>query len=164
MKALTKTQVTSHLKLCPLFNGLSGRQLGTIANHARQDRFKAESVITKQGSAGNWFFIVIDGVVSVERDGKLLKTMSQGGYFGEISLIDGRLRTASIIAESDVDVLIIDKTSFSRLLKTVPGLQEKVLMAVCSYLRKAESTLHGLNDTLDDHLGMSYSGWVNIPE
>lgn len=164
MKPLSKARIVDHLKLCPLFAGLSGRQFGMIANHARQDRFKADSTIAKQGSAGNWFFIILDGVVSVERDGKLLKTMSQGGYFGEISLLDGRPRTASILAESDVDVLIIDKTSFSRLLKTVPGLQEKVLMAVCSYLRKAEATLHDLNDTLDDHLGMSYSGWVNMPE
>ncbi len=61
-----------------------------------------------------------------------------GDFFGEISLIDREPRTATVIAETDMTLLIVHKTSFGQLLDTIPGLQKKMLVSLCKYLRRAE--------------------------
>jgi CRP/FNR family transcriptional regulator/CRP/FNR family cyclic AMP-dependent transcriptional regulator len=113
------------LKKVPLFSNLNQRHLGEIAKHADQVQVEKGRVFA-------------EGKARVEKNGKVIRQLSGGEFFGEISLIDGEPRTSSVIAETDMTLLIVHKTSFDHLLETIPGLQRKILLSLCQYLRRAE--------------------------
>ena len=126
------------LKKVPLFRNLSQRHLGEIAKHADQVQVERERVLAHEGKKGWEFIFVVDGRARVEKDGKFIRQLSGGDFFGEISLIDGEPRTATVIAETDMTLLIVHKTSFDHLIDTIPGLQKKMVVSLCEYLRRAE--------------------------
>jgi len=126
------------LKKVPLFNNLSQKHLKEIANYADQVEVKTGWVLAQEGKKGWEFILVADGKARVEKNGKLIRQMSKGDFFGEISLIDGELRTATVIAETDMTLLIVHKRFFDHLLDTIPGLQRRMLISLCKYLRRAE--------------------------
>jgi CRP-like cAMP-binding protein len=77
----------------------------------------------------------------VEKDGKVIAHLGAGDFFGEMSLIDGKPRSATVVADSPVLLLVVDVRSFGRLLETVPGLSNKVMATLCERLRAADETL-----------------------
>ena len=130
------------LKKVPLFSNLSQRHLGEIAKHADQVQVERERVLAHEGKKGWEFIFVVDGRARVEKDGKFIRRLSGGDFFGEISLIDGEPRTATVIAETEMTLLIVHKTSFDHLIDTIPGLQKKMLVSLCKYLRGAEKGIN----------------------
>jgi len=103
---------------------------------------KAGKVLAKQGTIGLEFIFIVEGKAKVEKNGKVIRRLSADDYFGEISLIDGEPRTATVIAETDGTLLLVHKRSFNHLLDTIPGLQEKMLISLCKYLRRAEKAIN----------------------
>ena len=131
-------QRVNFLKKVPLFSGLSQRHLREISKHADELQVETGEVLAKQGATGLEFFFIVEGKAKVEKNGKFIRQLSGGDFFGEIALIDGKRRAATVTAETDMTVLIVYKKSFSHLLDTIPGLQEKILLALCDYVRRAE--------------------------
>jgi len=129
------------LKKVPLFSSLSKRHLREIGKHADQVQVKAGRVLAEQGQKGWEFIFIIEGQARVRKDGKVIRQLSGGDFFGEISLIDGKPRTASVTAETDVTLLVVPKQSFDHLLNTIPGIQKKILISLCDYLRRAEKAM-----------------------
>jgi CRP/FNR family transcriptional regulator/CRP/FNR family cyclic AMP-dependent transcriptional regulator len=129
------------LKKVLLFSDLSQRHLGEIAKHADQVQVEEGRVLVQQGKTGWEFIFIVEGKARVEKNGKVIRQLSGGDFFGEISLIDGEPRTSSVIAETDMTLLIVHKTSFDHLLEAIPGLQRKILISLCQYLRRAEKTI-----------------------
>ncbi len=130
------------LKKVPLFSSLSQRHLREISKHADQVQVVTGRALAQQGEKGWEFIFIVDGKARVEKNGKVIRRLSGGDFFGEVALIDGRPRTASVTAETDMTVLIVHKTSFNHLLDTIPGLQKKILISLCDYLRRAEETMN----------------------
>jgi len=130
------------LKKVHLFSNLSQRHLGEIAKHADQVQVEKGRVLVQQGKIGWEFIFIVEGKARVEKDGKVIRQLSKGDFFGEISLIDGEPRTATVIAETNMTLLIVNKTSFDHLLETIPGLQRKILISLCQYLRRAEKAIN----------------------
>jgi CRP/FNR family cyclic AMP-dependent transcriptional regulator len=130
------------LKKVPLFTDLSKRHLGEIAKHADQVQVKRDRVLVQQGKTGWEFIFIVEGKARVEKDGKVIRQLSGGDFFGEISLIDGEPRTSTVIAETDMTLLIVHKTSFDHLLYAIPGLQRKIITSLCQYLRRAEKAVN----------------------
>jgi len=126
------------LKKVPMFSNLSNRQLIEIAKHLQQVSVKTGSVLAKQGSKGWEFFLIVEGKAQVQKNGKTIRKLTSGDFFGEISLIDNESRTASVTAETDMILLVVDARSFDHLLEAVPGLQKKIVFALCRYIRMAE--------------------------
>lgn len=133
------------LRKVPLFSGLSQRHLDLIARHADEVRMDGGKVLARQGEGGLEFLLIVEGSARVERDGKVLARLGAGDFFGEMSLIDGKPRSATVIAETPIVLLLIHKRSFSELLDTVPGLQKKVLIKLCERLREADARLAAIN-------------------
>ena len=133
-----KSQKIDLLKKVPLFSNLSQRHLGKISKHADQVQVERERVLAQEGKIGWEFIFVLDGKARVEKNGKLIRQLSRGDFFGEISLIDGEPRTATVIAETDMTLLTVHTRSFNHLLDAIPGLQKKMLVSLCKYLRRAE--------------------------
>ena len=130
------------LKKVPLFSNLSQRHLKEIGKYTDQLKVDAARVLAQQGKTGLDFIFIVEGKARVEKDGESIRQLSEGDFFGEISLIDGEPRTATVIAETNMTLLIVDKRSFDHLLDTVPDLQRKILISLCKYLRSAEKATH----------------------
>lgn len=126
----------------PLFSNLSRRHRELIASQADEVQAKAGKTLARQGEQGLEFIIIIAGQARVEKSGRIIAHLGVGDYFGEISLIDGKARTATVIAETPMTLLVIHKRSFSYLLDKVPGLERKMLLSLCSMLRQAEESIH----------------------
>ena len=133
------------LRKVPLFSGLSRRHLDLIAQHADEVKVAEGKVLTRQGERGLEFFLIVDGSARVERDGKPIARLGAGDFFGEMSLIDGKPRTATVIAETPIVLLVVHTRSFGHLLEAVPGLQKKVLVTLCERLREADAALTSTN-------------------
>jgi len=115
------------LKKVPLFSNLGKRQLNEISKHANQLTVHAGHVMVKEGEKGGAFFFIVEGTAQVKKGKKIINNLKSGDYFGEISLIDEKPRTASVIAEKDITILVINK-----------GLENNILVSLCGYLRRAE--------------------------
>ena len=133
-----RSQKIDLLKKVPLFSNLSKRHLNEIGKHADQVSIKAGKVLAQQGRTGREFVFIVEGKAHVKKDGKVIRHLSSGDFFGEISLIDGEPQTATVIAETDMTILLVNSRSFDHLLNTVPGLQKKIMVSLCTYLRRAE--------------------------
>jgi CRP-like cAMP-binding protein len=72
----------------------------------------------------------------------VINRLTSGDFFGEVSLIDRGPRTATVIAETDMTLLVINSKSFDYLLDTVPGLQKKILISLYQYFRRAEKAMN----------------------
>lgn len=126
------------LKNVPLFGALDDRHLELVAQQTEEVFMKAGTVLAQQGKSAQEFILILGGTARVEKDGKAIATLSEGDYFGEISLIDGGPRTATVIAETEMKLLLLHVQAFNQLLMTVPEISRSLLIALCRYLRKAE--------------------------
>jgi len=139
MKLQGISHKTDCLKKVPLYSNLSKKNLREIAKITDEVQVPAGRVLVKQGSTGREFIFIVEGEAKVEVDGKVVNRLSANDFFGEIAMIDGKPRTATVIAETDMKVLVVHSSFFGELLDKTPGLPKQVTMALCRYLREAES-------------------------
>jgi CRP-like cAMP-binding protein len=97
--------------------------------------------VVDEGSQGVGFFVIVDGSARVEVHGKQVNTLKSGDFFGEIALLDGGPRTASVVAETPLKVLGLTAWQFRPLLHKNPEFTLKILVQVCARLRAVEATL-----------------------
>ena len=129
------------LRKIPLFSGLSQRHLNAIAKCADGVRLRKGAVLAKQGRQGLEAMIIVDGRARVERDGKAIAELGPGDVVGELAVIDGKPRSATVIAETPMALLVLHRRDFVSLLETVPGLQRKLLVTLCERVRQADQAL-----------------------
>ena len=122
------------IKRVPLFEKCSKRELAAIASLADELDLPAGRKLTKEGSSGQEFVVLVDGVADVERGGKAIGTLGPGDFAGEISLVTGRPRTATVTTRSAARLLVVNASAFRSLMKDIPTLQGKVLEAVAARL------------------------------
>jgi CRP/FNR family cyclic AMP-dependent transcriptional regulator len=125
------------LSKVPLFSNLDKHYLDQIGKNAVETSIQKGDLLAREGTKGSDFTFILEGTAWIEKSGKIVNTISEGDFFGEISLIDGKPRTASVIAETDMTVLVVDAKSFNQLLDTVPGFQKNILVSLCNYVREA---------------------------
>jgi CRP/FNR family cyclic AMP-dependent transcriptional regulator len=118
----------------PLFAGCSKRELGLIAGIADEIVQPAGTKLTTEGARGREFCVLVSGAATVSHRGQELRTLGDGDFFGEISLLLDAPRSATVTATSDTRLLVIDKAPFQRLLREVPGIQSKLLEALATRL------------------------------
>jgi CRP/FNR family cyclic AMP-dependent transcriptional regulator len=126
------------LKRIPLFAGCSRAELEAVSRVADELSFPAGRVLMRQGAPGRELIVLVEGEATVERDGATLAVRRDGDYVGELALVTGRPRTATVTAATDLRALVIDRTSFGRLLHEVPTIGVKVLEAVAERLPAEE--------------------------
>ena len=129
------------LRKMPLFSRLSQRQLNAVARHIDEVQIRKGAVLAKQGTQGLEAVIIVDGRARVEGDGKAIAELTAGDVVGEMSVIDGKPRSATVIAETPMNLLVLHRRDFMSLLETVPGLQRKLLVTLCERVRQADQAL-----------------------
>src|SRR3954451_2699670 len=123
------------LKKVPLFAGLDDRELGQIAASMKERRFAAGDTMTEEGAGGAGFFIVEDGEAAVSVDGQSRGQIGPGDYFGEIALLTGSDRTATITARSDMVCWGMTPWDFRPLVESNPAISWKLLTAMADKLK-----------------------------
>jgi CRP/FNR family cyclic AMP-dependent transcriptional regulator len=108
------------LSSIPLFRNLSARQLRKLQRSAAEDRYEAGTTIVNQGGRTTALFVVLEGSVKVVKNGRTVSRRGPGQYFGELSMIDGRPRAASVVSETPVRCLVLHQDSLRKLLMTDP--------------------------------------------
>jgi CRP-like cAMP-binding protein len=127
----------------PLFAGLSPRHLRRIRDLAEPADFMAGASLVKQGTPGDAFFVILQGEAKVVAGRRTINRLVPGDYFGEISLLDGGERTASVVSETPLKVLIIDRTKFLRLLQDEGAIAVALLEGTARAIRRTDRSLAG---------------------
>jgi CRP-like cAMP-binding protein len=124
----------------PLFDGLSKRHLRkVVAECAVARRYPRYTAMVRAGTRGDSFFVIMDGTATVKRPGKRAVKLKAGDFFGEMALIDGAPRTATVETDSEVLTLQLGRTAFARLLEHEPRIALVLLRTLAGRLRAAES-------------------------
>jgi CRP-like cAMP-binding protein len=123
------------LKQVPLFADLDARELGQIAASMRERRFAAGDTVTQEGAGGAGFFVVESGEAEVTVDGAARGTIGPSDYFGEIALLTGSDRTATITATSDMVCYGMTPWDFRPLVESNSAIAWKLLTAMAEKLR-----------------------------
>ncbi len=134
--------ITGGLARVDLFSGLSRRDLERIARSGREVDHKPGKDIVTQGRGGIAFHLVLGGSADVEIGGLLRRRLKAGDYFGEISLLDGKPRTATVRAGSDgLRTFVVTAWEFKSLLKERPQVAQALLVTLCARIRDAQSVV-----------------------
>jgi CRP-like cAMP-binding protein len=121
----------------PLFAPLSRRHVKRIANLARPRRFAANSAIVKKGERGESFYVILDGEATLNLPGGRTVALGSGDWFGELALLDGGPRTATVLAKTPVLTMSIARRSFLKLVKGDSELALGLLKVTAERLRDA---------------------------
>ena len=126
------------LKEVPVFEACSHRQLRSVARVARVFDVAADTVLARAGEPGDEFFLIIDGTARAEVSAEKRVLLHPGEFFGEMSILDGGPRSATVVADTPLRLLVISRRHFSMLLKDVPGLTQTLLATLSKRVRQAE--------------------------
>jgi CRP/FNR family transcriptional regulator, cyclic AMP receptor protein len=126
------------LRRVPLLAGLSTKDLEEVQRLTDEVDVPAGRELTTQGRAGEEFFLIVSGRVGVVRNGVRVRTMGDGEFLGEIALVDGRVRSATVTTETPTRVIVLGHREFSTLLERFPAIQAAVLRALAERVRRTE--------------------------
>ena len=131
---LRKNAKLELIKSVPLFGGLSRRELDEVAGIADEIAIVEGTDLTHEGAAGHEFLVLVEGSADVRRKGRKVNTLGSGDFLGEIALVTGARRTATVTTTAACRMLVITARDFRTLLRRVPSIQMKVLEALAARL------------------------------
>jgi CRP/FNR family cyclic AMP-dependent transcriptional regulator len=130
-------EVISQLAKVQLFSGCSNKELTTLARAVKDIDHPAGTVIAREGDPGIGLFIIAEGTTDVTIGGRRKAKLGPGDFFGEIALLDGGPRTATVTATTDVKLLGLTEWVFRGLMIEHPAIAVKALQAMAGRLRNA---------------------------
>ncbi len=110
----------------PIFARLAPRSMDAVSTLARLVSAPAGTVLVKEGDAAETFFVIASGTVRIEREGRFIRSMTEGGFLGEIGLIEDRDRTATATCVTDCEVVEFGSYEFGRVMATFPDVRLRV--------------------------------------
>jgi len=168
------------LKYIPLFSELSDDDLREILKLAMRQIYKKDNMILIEEEIGSTMFIILDGRVKISRisdDGRevILSILSEGDFFGEMSILDGQNRSANVVTLDDSKIMIIRREDFLQMLHDYPQIAINLLKELAGRLRRSDAQIKSLslqNATgkvastllrIADDSGKIHLGQVEIP-
>ncbi|SRR5579875_582024 len=122
-----------------LFSACSASQLRTIRRAVEEVTVPAGRVLCEEGTVGREFFFIVEGKASVRRGNRKIATLGPGQYFGELSLLDRKPRSATVVSDTPMTLLVLEQRRFNGLLDAMPALSHKLLVAMAGRLRDADA-------------------------
>jgi CRP/FNR family transcriptional regulator len=129
----------SALARVPLFQGIEAKHLERLARQFRDRTFSAGTEVTREGEPGVGFFVVADGTASVNVGGEEKATLGPGSAFGEMALIDEGPRSATVVATSTLDCLVLTPWDFKSFVEETPTVAWAMLRTLAGRLRAVEA-------------------------
>jgi CRP/FNR family transcriptional regulator, cyclic AMP receptor protein len=124
-----------------LLTGCTRRQLRSIARISKVVEVPRGTVLARAGDPGEEFFLILDGTAHVEVSPRKRSRLAPGQYFGEMSLLDGGPRSATVLADTPLRLLVIKRRNFSTLLREAPDLAQSLMATLSRRVRHAEAAL-----------------------
>lgn len=137
---MNQKEIVESLATVPLFAGASKKELRAVAAGMKEVAHDAGDVLVKEGESGVGFFLIAEGTARVVVGGRTRRRLGEGEFFGEIAVLDGGPRSATVIADTPMRMLGITPWVFKGLLRQYPSLAMKMLEVVASRLRAASSS------------------------
>jgi len=158
---------TRLLKKVTLFNSLGEKELEKIVSLTSLHKYKKESIIFMEAEAGNSLFIISKGRVKISRisdEGKevILAILKEDDFFGEMSLLDGHVRSANVTAIEDSELLRLRRDDFFNLLQSHPELSINLLKELAKRIRMSDTQIKSLS--LLDAVGRVASAVIQLVE
>jgi CRP-like cAMP-binding protein len=122
----------------PLFRGCSKDELKRIDRAATRVDYPAGKVLCQEGAVGRELILIIEGEALVERGGQQVATVGPADFIGEMSLLDGGPRSATVTAHTDVHALVLPPREFWQVLDEVPAIAHKLLSTIAARLRATD--------------------------
>ena len=131
------------LSAARLFDGVDAAGMARLAAVVVEVDFAADHVIARQGDIGSGLFVITSGGVRVVRDGQQIAELGPGAFFGELSVLDGRPRTAQVIATAPTTCLALSTWDFEAVVREEPSVALAILRGLAGRLRDlTESERH----------------------
>jgi CRP-like cAMP-binding protein len=128
----------------PLFSGLAPRYLRRLADLTEEHRYMEGSRVVREGDIGDTFYVILEGEAKVtSKSGRVVNRLRPGDFFGEISLLDGGPRTASVVADTPLVMLALPRAAFLKLIQQDPEVGVKLLAYAATMLRRLERSTMG---------------------
>lgn len=125
-----------------LFASCTPSELRELARITTELDAPAGAVLCREGATGADCFVVVDGEAEVTIAGDHVCTIGPGGFFGEMALLDGGPRVATVTASSDMRLLVLSRQEFASLLTRLPSVSRRMLAAIGARLRVADAQLY----------------------
>jgi CRP/FNR family transcriptional regulator, cyclic AMP receptor protein len=119
--------LTRRVGTLDLFADSSTRERSNVLSLGTTIRIPAGRPLVVEGGAGSEVFVITSGTALCRRDRRTIATLGVGDFFGEIAVLDGGPRTASVIAESPLEVMVFSRRDFHRLLEVAPAVARRML-------------------------------------
>ena len=126
-----------------LFSTCSATQLRAIRRAAKLVEVAKDQILCREGSEGSEFSLIVEGTAVVRRRGRTVARLGPGQYFGELSLLDHRPRSASVVSTSPMRLLVLSQDRFEDLLQRTPAMATKLMAAMAARLRAADTKAFG---------------------
>jgi len=125
----------------PLFEGLTKRQLKKLTANAEVVDYMAGASVEKEGDIGDSFFVMLTGQAKVTVKGRTVNRSLPGDHFGEISLLDGGPRTATVVTETPVTMLMLTRGQFRKTVSDDPDLAVSLMESLARMIRRVDRSL-----------------------
>lgn len=171
----------NRMRIFPMFADLNEEELNVILQMIVLRRFNRNNLIIFEDDVGNSLFVINKGRVKISRisaDGSeaILAILGEGDFFGELSVIDGHGRSASVTSIDDVELLMLRRNDFLQLMERIPKIAITLLRELAGRIRKSDTHIRSLSlldargriattlIRLAEDIGVLRSGKVTIPE
>ncbi|MGH8875172.1 MAG: cyclic nucleotide-binding domain-containing protein [Acidimicrobiia bacterium] len=131
------------LRRVPMFSTLARKDLAEMARHVDEVSVPAGTVLAREGEQGNAFYLILEGEAVVRRKDRKIATLGKGDCFGEMAIIDGQPRSATVAVTADAVILEMHRRDFSYVLDRSPGFARRLLVVLSARLREADTKLIG---------------------
>ena len=138
----SKRELAELLADVSLFSRCTKRERQAVARHAQIAELPSGTDLVREGEPGDALFVILEGEAVVDGQGVELNRVGPGAYFGELAILDGEPRSATVVAATNVKVAVIGIRMFRTLLRELPDLAEQLLVGLAGELREARRA-HG---------------------
>lgn len=139
---MASSSYLDYLSQVSLFSACSKKDLRAIAKSADEISIDNERELVTQDAIGKEAFVIIEGTAVVKRGNRTIGQLGPGDHFGELSLLDGGPRTATVISETPMRLLVLGQREFHWLLDEVPGLATKIMRSMASRIRELDQKIY----------------------
>jgi CRP/FNR family cyclic AMP-dependent transcriptional regulator len=137
---MAKPKLEDVLAMVPMFRGLSRKHVKWLAGYCEVADFMADYPIVKQGDPGDAFYVVLAGQAKVTQGKRFLGRLLPGDHFGEIAVIDGGPRTATVTSETPMTLAILSRKSFRKAMTDDPELAYHMMVELAQMFRRVAVT------------------------
>jgi CRP-like cAMP-binding protein len=141
MTRRSRRELEGQLADVALFSRCSHRERATVARHMETATLGEGTTLIEEGEEGDALFVILDGAASVRRKGVEVAAVGPGAWFGELALLDGEPRSATVVATAPTTVAVLGVRLFRTLLREFPDMTSAVLAGLASDLRRARDAL-----------------------